>query len=161
MDHHSKTGSDQTWHERAVWSLETESLDCYTGLDQWQWGMRHATKFAGITLLWPVYLNITWDFSIRHRLLAHVTDGGWEFPSFLWGHWQFPCTALTAGNLPAVRLCNETVKESTKDLDCSFELSDKRMLSQYRISHETHLILKSREICSNLFPSCQIPMMFI
>ena len=27
----------------------------------------------------------------------------WEFPLFLRGHWQSPCTALMAGKLPAVR----------------------------------------------------------
>ena len=27
----------------------------------------------------------------------------WEFPPIVRGHWQSPCTALTAGNLPAIR----------------------------------------------------------
>ena len=38
----------------------------------------------------------------------------WEFPPFFRGHWQFPCTALTAGNCLPLGLCKGNVKESCK-----------------------------------------------
>ena len=36
----------------------------------------------------------------------------WGFSPVFWPHWQSPCKALTTGNLPAVRLCKGSVKES-------------------------------------------------
>ena len=42
---------------------------------------------------------------------CHVTDG-WKFPEFFKGHWQSPCTALTAGKCLPLVLSKETVKES-------------------------------------------------
>ena len=41
------------------------------------------------------------------------SHGQWEFPQFFKGHWQSPCTALTAGKCLPLGPCKKTVKEST------------------------------------------------
>ena len=56
--------------------------------------------------------NIDCDCISRNAIWAPMTL--WEFPLFFWGHWQSPCTTLTAGKcLPSV-LCKETVEESIR-----------------------------------------------
>ena len=40
----------------------------------------------------------------------------WEFPPFLRGHWQSPCTALTTGKCLSLGLCKKTVKEFNSPL---------------------------------------------
>ena len=72
--------------------------ECYTVLAwcQWdcRWGMRHTLQLAGVTLLWLVDLDICWSQGF---------GGNSQVLTFFKGHWQSPCTTLTAGNLPAVR----------------------------------------------------------
>ena len=60
--------------------------------------MRHDLQLAGITLsdwMVQIYVGIA---SCQNALWAW-----WEFPLFFRGHWQSPCTALMAGELPAIR----------------------------------------------------------
>ena len=64
-------------------------------------------------IAWHHPLVIDWS---KYRLVlprvalhwAHVT----EFSPFLKGHWQSPCTAVTAGICLPLGLCQGTVKES-------------------------------------------------
>ena len=87
--------------------------DCYTVLTwcQWdsQWGMRHGLQLAGISVFLLVGLNIGWDCLLSHWIWGSCDR--WEFPPFCRGHWQSPCTALTAGKCLSLWLCKETVKE--------------------------------------------------
>ena len=68
---------------------------------------RHGLKFtglaglAGTTLLWLVGLILSLGLP-ESQLTAGLCDR-WEFTPFFISHWQSRCTALTAGNLPAVR----------------------------------------------------------
>ena len=51
----------------------------------------------------------------KYRLGLHQSQwiDHWKFSPFFRGHWQSSCTAVTAGICLLLRLCKETVKEST------------------------------------------------
>ena len=79
-------------------------------------GMRHGLYLAGITIFWLVGLSIGWDCS---NIMYVGPTWPVQISTILQrplSRWQSPCTALTAG-LP-LRLCKETVKESSTQLSC-------------------------------------------
>ena len=67
-------------------------------------GMAHAYGSCD----WLIYI----DWGLPHIQCIMDSHERWEFPLFCKGHWQSPCTALTAGLV----LCKETVKESARVL---------------------------------------------
>ena len=71
--------------------------------------MRHSFQLVGLTLLWLVGLNKGWDCPCHNGLGAHVKGVNFHF---FRGHWQSPCTDLTAGRCLPLGLCKGTVKQS-------------------------------------------------
>ena len=73
----------------------------------------HIQDLCNIKLLHSFSL-VTNKYTLRNS--SHAIHYGlmwlWEFPQFFRGHWQSPCTALTAGKCLPLVLCKETVKES-------------------------------------------------
>ena len=72
--------------------------------------MRHHLPLAALLALWladPYIVQV-----IPHIRCIMGSRDQWGFPPVLRPHWQSPCTALTAGNLPAVRAVQKTVNES-------------------------------------------------
>ena len=72
-----------------------------------------AGYFSNLACDW---LSIVWAYSEQETKNGPWCIMGsrdqWEFPPVFRPYWQSPCTVLMAGNLPAIRLCKGTVKES-------------------------------------------------
>ena len=81
----------------------------------------------GLSVGYETWLPIGWHHTFvinwskyRFRLPQMqwiVGSNDWlEFLPFFRGHWQSPCTALTAGKCLPLGLCRETVKASTSSV---------------------------------------------
>ena len=79
---------------------------------------RHHLQLTRIVYLWLADLNMCWEMPQSQGAVG--SRDWWEFRPFFRGHWQSPCTALMAGKCLPLRLCMETVKESTKLLGMSW-----------------------------------------
>ena len=72
-------------------------------------------KFGWLVI--PNIDHIDWGNHQQHWIMSiscKCTEGShnwWKFPLFFKGHWQFPCTALTAVKCWHLGLCSETGKQ--------------------------------------------------
>ena len=99
-------------------------LDCFTvlgwGEQDCQWDMRHCLHCcaAGHVIGWSNYrhsISYTWHSGLMSQV---------KISTIYKGHWQSPCTALTAGKCLPLKLCKETVKESSNPLSHAEESLD-------------------------------------
>ena len=81
----------------------------------------HSRSLVALSVGYETWSPIGWTFVIgrsKYRLGLPQSQwmmdfrSWWEFLPFFTGHWQSPCTALTAGRCLPFGLCKETVEES-------------------------------------------------
>ena len=99
------SGADQRKHQSSA------SLAFLWGIHRWPVNSLHKWRstrkmfpFADVIMVIGCFkhrlglLELRWIVSSRDR---------YEFPPFYSGHWRYPCTALIADKLPAVRIVQE------------------------------------------------------